>query len=100
MAKLLVGAALSHHFETKRRQQTLNFPWLEDGRFRHRLPDDNSLCSDEIRFQNRLTVFEQHSHDLAKVSKQLVQGLSLGVGARKTRNIPNEQTCVRTPFND
>jgi hypothetical protein len=100
MAKLLVGAALSHDLETERCQQTMNFLRLKDRCLRHRLSDDDLLCSDEVRMKNRLTIFEQHCNDFAKILTQLVQGFPLGVRTWKTRNVPNEQACVCATFND
>jgi len=50
------------------------------------------------RLKSGLPVLQQHSHDLLQIAPQLVQGLSLGVGAGESWNIADIEPSVRAPL--
>lgn len=62
--------------------------------------DPDRLHPDELRFELRLAVFEQHGDDLLEVPLELVVGLSLTVRARPTGNRADVEPGVRIAFDD
>ena len=60
----------------------------------------NKLCSDELGFDLRLSVFQQHRQNFAKVHVQLIKRLGLRVCTWKTRDEAHEEAGFRRPFND
>src|SRR6266403_2787901 len=50
----------------------------------------NRFCPNELRFQFRLTIFEEHRNHLAQIFAQLRQRCALRMRARKSRNVTDE----------
>lgn len=57
------------------------------------------LGTDKFRFKNRISILEQHGDYLPQILSQFVECLSLRMGSRESRNISDQKTCGRVPFN-
>jgi len=58
------------------------------------------LCSNVFRFQFRIPVFQKHFNHFTEILVKLIERLALRMCTRESWNKPNEQTCVRTFFDD
>jgi len=72
---------------------------LEDRDVTH-LRDLDGLRSDELTFQLRLAVLEEHRDDLLQVRAQLVHADALRVRAWPSRDVAHEQTSIGVPLDD
>lgn len=52
----------------------------------------DQLRSDELGFDLRLPILQEHTHDFAEIRAQLVKRFRLRVGTRKTRDRADEET--------
>ena len=73
---------------------------LRTGCFPSNTSDGNKLRPDKLRFHLRLAVFQQHLDDFLQIAPQFVQRFALRMRADKTRNMTDEQTGLRTFFNN
>jgi hypothetical protein len=67
VAKLLVGASLTHLDETQCFEPSGHLPRLEHGNVAH-LRDLDRLGADEIAFQRWLPILQEHGHDLGEAT--------------------------------
>ena len=58
------------------------------------------LCSNVFRLQLRVAVFQKHFDHLAEISVKLVERFALRVSTGKPWNKSNQQTSLRTFFDD
>lgn len=102
MMELFVGTPLPHFDEAAEPQPENNFTRAKDGDGTHdatctlrgsnrgtakALLDANRFSSDQLGFQRRLPILEQHSHNLSEIFPQLFRRLPLGVGAREPGDV-------------
>ena len=73
MARLLVRTTLAHFCEAEVGEDADDLSRFEDRQLRQTLTYSNELCANELRFDLRLSVFEKHRQDLAKIGIQLVK---------------------------
>ena len=95
VAKLLVRTALPHLNKTRPSQDRCYFGGLENRNIAHDSGHGDVLHPDKFRFENRISVFEKHRNDLAKVGVQFVKGRALRVRSRKSRDETYEQPGFR-----
>lgn len=65
----------------------------------HDSGDGDVLNPNKLRLQHRLAIFQKHCNDIAQVVINLIQCLSLGMRAGKTRDKTNKHAGLRTTFN-
>lgn len=89
MTKLFVGTALPHLHKALPVQEFDNFAWLENRDGAHFSGDLNLPDTNELGFQLRLAVLEEHRNYFAKILFHLVHIRTLRVGTRPPRNVPD-----------
>lgn len=95
VAKLLMRAALSYFDEAQSFQFPNYFPRLENGQGAHgRLRDLYQLGAEELSFEPRVTVLQEHFDDLMQVLAKLVFRSSLAVSTWKPRYAANAEPGV------
>ena len=77
-----------------------NLVGFEDGNIPHGSGDSDVLNSNKLRLQHRLSVFEKHRNHVVQVLVEIVSRRSLGMRTGKTGNKANEQTGLRSSFDD
>ena len=85
-------SALADFREAERDQDRNHLIGLERRNANHALRHGDGLNFNEFEIQLGIAVFRQHRDDLTKVLVKLIQGLCLGVRARKPWHI------AQTPY--
>lgn len=100
VTKLLVRPALPDLDEGESFESRDDLARSQNGQGSHAafLCDANSLSTDEFSFAGRITILEQHGHDLLEVGSQLFLGVALAMRARKPRHIADEKTGIGVAF--
>ncbi|MCC7424868.1 MAG: hypothetical protein IT428_31740 [Planctomycetaceae bacterium] len=73
MSELLVRSSLANFPETNCQQSGNNLMGLEHRQFRHDSDDLERLCSDKLRVELRLALFQKHLDHFGKVLLQLIE---------------------------
>ncbi len=97
---MLVGTALANLDKAECFEKRNNITRLQDGNLSHALLSHNNvLGANKLCLHLWSAVFKQHLHNFTKILVEFVQRFGLGVGPRKTGNVPNIQTRILTFFN-
>ena len=75
--------------KSKALKDSLDFTGFEDGNRPHGSAD--LLRSDELGFQARRPIFEQHVDHFAKIGRQLVERFTLRMRTRESRHVANKK---------
>jgi hypothetical protein len=98
MSELFVRTALPYLNKAQRVQNRDNFSRLQNPDAPHSV-NDNGLRADELRFECRLAIIEQHCNYFSKVGVQLIERGTLAMRSRKAGNLTDEKVCVGAAFN-
>jgi hypothetical protein len=102
VTELLVRPFLSNLSKAERNESRHDFRRLENRQlaFRHCLAHLNRLGSDELGFQGRLAILEQHLDDFGQIPIQFFDRFALGMRTGKAGNISNVEARVGAPLDD
>lgn len=98
---LHVRAALADKNEAHCFQDATDLARLENWGLRHGLRrKSNALSADELSFQFRLTILQEHLDHFAEIALELLQRFTLRMRASEARNVTDIQASIGTSFDD
>jgi hypothetical protein len=91
---------LANFGETERDENGNDLTRLENRDVTHRSRNCDVVDPDKLRLQVWLAIFEKHGYDFLEVVIQLIESLTLGMGAGETRNKPHKKLGLGATFNN